>query len=148
MVLPTERAAPLGRWIVRLVAAVVLFAGVMKVIDIASAEQSDLQYDPAVLIALGAAEIALAAWALWRLGRRLPAQPLAAFLLAVTLFLLTVPPGELERYGCQCFGERFRFQDIRDHLRLGGALIVPAVAGAWLAEPAERREPGDRTGAP
>ena len=75
--------------------------------------------------------------ALWQPIRRPPAVSLAALLLAVTLYLLTVPPGELERYGCQCFGERFRFQDVRDHLRFNGVLIVMAVAGAWLAKPGE-----------
>ena len=140
--------ASLGRWTVRLVAVIVLFAGVLKVIDVVSAEQPGLQYDPALLVVLAAVEIALAAWALCRPGRRVPALAIAAFLLAVTLYLLTVPPGELERYGCQCFGGRFRFQDIRDHLRFNGALIVLAVVGAWLTAPAGRSAPDDTPSRP
>jgi len=59
--------------------------------------------------------------------------PPTTFLVAVTAYLLTVPPGELETIGCQCFGTRFRFQDIRSHLRFNGALIVLASVGAWLS---------------
>ena len=128
-----ERTTTIGRWLVRLVAVVVLVAGALKVVDVADGVPSGLLYAPAVLAVLGVTEILLGAWALWRMGRRLPALLLATFVLAVTLYLLTVPPGELERYGCQCFGTRFRFQDVRDHLRFNGVLIVLAVVGAWLA---------------
>jgi hypothetical protein len=121
---------------IRLVAAIVLSAGALKTWDAVAGEPSAIQYSTGVLVAIGASETAVALWALWRPRHRLPALALAAFLLAVTLYLLSVPPGELERYGCQCFGERFRFQDIRDHLRFNGVLIVLAVAGAWLAKPA------------
>ena len=119
---------------VRLVAAVVLVAGGAKLADVSvPGEPSSVQYAPVVLLALGVAEIALAGWVLWRPRSRFAALALAGFRLAVTVYLLTVPPGERERYGCQCFGTRFRFQNVRDHLRFNGVLIVLAVVGAWLA---------------
>jgi hypothetical protein len=71
----------------------------------------------------------LGVWVLSRPRRRLPVTLLVGEMLAVTTYLLLVPPGERERYGRQCFGERFRFQDIRDHLRFNGALIVVASVG-------------------
>ena len=127
------RSRVTGRCVVRVVAVVVVLAGVAKVADTFAVETATLGYDPVVLLGLGAAEVALGAWALWRPGHRLPAFLLVAFLLAVTGYLLTVPPGELETVGCQCFGTRFRFQDIRSHLRFNGVLIVLASVGAWFS---------------
>jgi len=115
------------------VAVVVALAGAVKVADAFTVDSASLGYDATVLVGLGASEIALAGWALLRPGHRLPTLLLVAFLLAVTGYLLTVPPGELETVGCQCFGTRFRFQDIRSHLRFNGVLSVLASVSAWFS---------------
>jgi phosphoenolpyruvate-protein kinase (PTS system EI component) len=81
-----------GCSLVRLVAAIVLAAGVIKTWDVLSGEPSAIQYSTGVLVGIGVSEMALAAWALRRPRHRLPALGLAGFLLAVTLYLLTVPP--------------------------------------------------------
>ena len=133
--------------LVRFVAVIVLVAGGAKLADVLVAgEPNTVVYAPVVLVALGVAEIGLAGWAVWRPRSWLAALALAGFVLAVTGYLLLVPPGELERYGCQCFGTRFRFQDVRDHLRFNGVLIVLAVVGAWLARNTSAPSSSDRAG--
>ena len=84
-------------------------------------------------MAIGGVEIALGLLGLVRPASRWTAVALAGFLVVVTLYLLTVPPGQLERLGCQCFGERFRFQDIRSHLQFNGGLLAATALGAVLA---------------
>ena len=124
--------------LVRFVALVVLVAAVAKFADVGLPPESRLHYEPWTMAAIGTVEFALAGWALWR-PRRLPALLLVAFLVTVTVYLLLIPPGELERVGCSCFGSRFRFQDVRTHIRLNGVLILMAVAGAWWSGRAASR---------
>ena len=129
----TCRTATLGRVAVRVVAFVITVAGVLKAYDASTGGDAQYAYDPGVLVAIGVAEMLLGTWSIARPSERLPVALLLGAMMGVTAYLLLVPPGELERYGCQCFGERFRFQDIRDHLRFNGALIVLASVGGWFS---------------
>ena len=61
---------------------------------------------------------------------RATALLLTALLVAVTVYLLLIPPGELKQAGCQCFGSRLRFQDVRTQIRFNGVLILLGVVGA------------------
>ena len=119
-----------GGVLVRLVALVVLFAGVTKFVDVGLPPETAIHYEPWKLAAIRTVEVALAGWALWR-PTRLPALLLVGFLVVVTVYLLLIPPGELKRVGCSCFGSRFRFQDVRTHVRLNGVLILMTVVGVW-----------------
>ena len=114
--------------LVRLVALVVLFAGITKFVDVGLPLETEIQYDPWKLAAVGLVEVGLGGVALWR-PTRTTALLLTAFLVVVTVYLLLIPPGELQSAGCQCFGSRFRFQDVRTHIRFNGVLILTCVSG-------------------
>ena len=104
-------------------------AGRIQFVDVGLPPDAGLHYDRLTLAAIGGVELLLGGLALWRPDRR-AALLLTAFLVGVTVYPLLIPPGELERVGCSCFGSRFRFQDVRTHIRLNGLLILLGVAGA------------------
>ncbi len=125
-----RRALFAGRLLLRAVAVVVLIAGIAKFVDLGLPRSTALSYPAWQLAALGAIEIGLASAALARPGR-LTGVVVTLFMGAVTLYVLSVPPEELERVGCACFGERVRFQDVRSHVRLNGVLLLLAATGSF-----------------
>ena len=127
----------------RLVALVLLVAGVAKLVDVGLPPETRIRYEPWRLAVLGVVEIAIALYALLRPSAR-SAFVLVAFFVAVTLYLIWLPPGEREQAGCQCFGSRLRFQDIRAHIRLNGALILVAAACSFGCRASAPRNGGLR----
>ena len=121
----------------------VLFAGITKFVDVGLPLETEVQYDPWKLAVVGLVEVVLGGAALWRPTRG-TALLLTAFLVAVTVYLLLIPPGELESAGCQCFGSRFRFQDVRTHIRLNGVLILIGVGGTIATRASSTPPPTDK----